>query len=379
MRILQLTQRFPPALGGVEEHVLQISHRLARAGHAVSIFTSDLEKDKPFVRLPSNPSFCLHGSGIQVTRFTAVRVFDLKHGVGIIIPQMLPATLKEKVDVVHAHGFGFWPTYVGMVKKLVDQTPLIITPHSNPGSRDFGLMDFRKLPLKEADQIIALTNLEKKHLIWSGVNQNKISVIPNGIDVDKFKPSSDVPTDRNLVLFVGKINIEHKGVDTLIKSVPLVLRSVPKAKFVLVGPDWGDLAYLKKLSITLGVEDYVSFVGSVSETEKIEHLAKARVCVVPSNIEPFGIVVLESMACGKPVIASRVGGIPEILRNKEHGILVEAGNPRMLSEAISFVLQDSIAATKMSEFARREAQKYTWDSVVAQVEKAYKKVCRAMK
>lgn len=371
MKILQLTQRFPPGLGGVEEHVFQVSQRLARKGHEVIVFTSDLEKDRPLVRLPRDTHFTAFSRHLNVFRFKALQLFNLKHGVGVIMPRMLRATLKEKVDIIHAHGFGFWPTYVGMVKRLLDQTPLVITPHSNPGSKDYGVVDIRKLPLRRADNLIALTNLERKHLVHLGIHPNRISVIPNGLDLEKFKMLSNVSNENNIVLYVGKININHKGVDTLIKSVPVVLRCVPDARFLLVGPDWGDLIHLKRLAFKLRVQSHVSFIGAVSEQEKMKYFGMAEVCVVPSNIEPFGIVILEFMACGKPVIASRTGGIPEILKDKENGILVHPGNPKKLGDAISFVLQNKAVATRMGELGKKEAQKYTWDSVVDQIEKIY--------
>lgn len=371
MKILQLTQRFPPAPGGVEEHVFQISKRLAQKGHEIVVFTSDLEKDKPFIRLPPDKCLPMDNERVNVCRFKALKLLNLKYGVGVIIPSMLKATLKEKADVVHAHAFGFWPTYVGMAKKIFDQTPLIVTPHSNPGSKDYGPLDIRKLPLKKANRLIALTKLERRHLISTGMGLDRISVVPNGIDLEKFRRIPNASDENNIVLYVGKIDIEHKGVDTLMKAVPLVLESIPHARFIFVGPDWGDMVFLKKLSCELNVRDHVIFTGFVSEKEKVRYYTIADICVIPSNIEPFGIVILESMACGKPVIGTRVGGIPDVIKDYENGILVPRKNPEKLADAISFLLLDKATATKMGEKGRKEAQQYSWSSIVDQIEKIY--------
>ena len=376
MKILQLTQRFPPAPGGVEEHVLQISKRLAKKGHEVIIFTSDLERDKPFIHLSHGKGLYLENEQINVRRFKAVKLLNLKYGLGVIIPGMLEAALREKVDVVHAHAFGFWPTYVGMAKKILDQTPLIITPHSSAGSRDYGVLDIRKLPLKVADKNIALTKSERKHLIFLGIDSEKISVIPHGLDLEKFRNLPEGRKEDNIILYVGRIDITHKGLDTLIKAASLILGVVQDAKFLFVGPDWGDVFLLKELACKLGVKNNVIFAGIVSEEEKLRYYMTADVCVLPSNIESFGIVILESMACGKPVVATRVGGVPDVIKDKENGILVPPKDPKKLADAISYLLTDKAVAVKMGQKGRRIVQRYSWESVTDQTEEVYWEVCR---
>ena len=377
MKILQLTQRFPPAPGGVEEHVFQISKRLARRGHEIVVFTSDLERDKPFIRLSNNRSPCFRDEQINVRRFKAVKLLNLRHGIGVIIPDMLRAALREKADIVHAHALGFWPTYVGMAKKTFNRTPLIITPHSSAGSRDYGVLDIRKLPLKIADKIIALTESERKHVVSLGIDSNKISVIPNGLDLEEFRGLPDGYKKNHVILYVGRIDTGTKGLDTLIKAVPSVLEVVQDAKFVFVGPDWGDMFFLKELAHTLNVETHVNFVGSTfDQEEKLRYYMTADVCVLPSNIESFGIVILESMACGTPVVATRVGGVPDIINDKENGILVPPKDPKKLADAISYLLTDKAAAVKMGQKGRRIVQRYSWESVTDQTEEVYWEVCR---
>ena len=97
----------------------------------------------------------------------------------------------------------------------------------------------------------------------------------------------------------------------------------------------------------------------------------ADVCVLPSNIESFGIVILESMACGTPVVATRVGGVPDIIKDKENGILVPPKDPKKLADAIIYLLTDKATAVKMGQKGRRIAQQYSWKSVTDQIEKVY--------
>jgi len=360
-----LTQRFFPAIGGVEEHVLQISKGLISRGHSVTIFTSDLEKDRPFARLKVSPRI-----DIDVKRFTAVRIVNLRYGLGIISPSMLLNALKEDVDVVHAHGFGYWPTFVGMTRRALDNTPLVITPHSNPGSKIYGFLDVRALPLKFADRVIALTLAEKNHLQVLGLNRNKIEVIPNGIDFKDYEGLKNMD-EGDIVAYVGRVDINHKGLDTLIKAIPMVLKKVREARFIIAGPDWGDMESLKKTASKLNVMERVTFTGSVPRKEKIKIYAMAKLCVFPSNIEPFGIAILEAMSSGKPIVATNVGGIPELIKNGWTGILVPPRNPRALADAVSYLLLNPDEATKMGERARAVARNYSWDNVVDKILRVY--------
>jgi glycosyltransferase involved in cell wall biosynthesis len=369
LRILQLTQRFFPALGGVEEHVLQISKRLVNAGHYVTIYTSDLEKDKPFTRLKGPLNI-----DMDVKRFTAVKILDLRHGLGIIAPSMLLDAVKYEADIVHAHGFGYWPTFVGAVKKALSGVPLVITPHSSPGSRNYSFLDIRMLPLKLADKVIALTRIEKEHLKSLGLDGRKIEVIPNGINFKDYASIKSFPKE-NIILYIGRIAF-YKGLDSLLEAIPYVLKKVKEAKFLIVGPDWGEVARLKRKAIELRIKEHVSFIGSVFGNEKLRYYAMAKVCVFPSYMEAFGIAILEAMASGRPVVATNVGGITELIDHGKTGFLVPPKEPKALANAISYLLCNPEIAMEIGERARLVARKFTWEETLHKTLNVYKCVLK---
>ena len=312
---------------------------------------------------------------VDVRRHTAVKLADLPWELGILPPPAVVATLRGRFDVVHAHTIGYWPTFVGMVKKALDRTRLVITPHSNPGSRNYGFIDARMVPLSYADGLVALTELERNHLISLGMRADRIVVIPNGVDCEKFQSYRRANrVEAGNVLYVGRIDLRHKGCDTLVRAMGRVLAAIDNATLTLLGPDWGDCRSLMALVKSLGIGDKVKYVGAVLEEEKLYHYAIADVCVIPSNIEPFGIVALEAMASGKPVVATRVGGLREVVRDGETGILVPRGDEKALAGAITYLLQHPNVCAEMGSRGRDLAKKYSWDTVAERVERLYSRL-----
>lgn len=336
----------------------------------MTVYTSDLERDRPLVRLACLPSVERGLENVTIRRFTAVKIANLRWGLGIIAPWMLPSALRLRYDIVHAHAIGYWPTFVGMAKRIYDGTPLVVTSHSNPGSRDYGAIDMRTVPLRFADGLVALTEAERRYLISLGMRRDRIVVIPNGVSWAKFQSRTKRRSDRR-VLYVGRIDVRHKGCDTLVKAMAIVVRKIPDATLILVGPDWGDGDRVTSLAKSLGIGGRVKYVGVVSEEEKVNQFAMADVCVLPSNIEPFGIVALEAMASGKPLVATNVGGLRELVRNGESGLLVPCRDEVKLAEGIVFLLKHGSVARQMGSKGRAFARRYSWQVVTDKVERLY--------
>ncbi len=195
------------------------------------------------------------------------------------------------------------------------------------------------------------------------IPKNKITVIPNGVDTKGFTPSGDkINLDGDpAILYVGKISLE-KGIDVLIKALRLLKDDLRKAKLHIVGSgSWMDRAIL--LAQKLDVHSYIRFHGKVPHSYLPYVFRGADIFVLPSRVEAFGIVLLEAMACGLPVVASSVGGIPEIVENSENGILVPPNDPVKLSQAIVEIHSDSDLRRKLSANALQTALKYSWENV----------------
>ena len=363
-RILELTQRYPPALGGVERHVEQLVRELAREGWPVEVVTTDLRRDRPFARGLAGPD----AGPAPVRRHRAVRWASAPHGLGIGAPGMLADALRTRADIVHAHAFGYFPTWAGRIVRDVRGVPLVITPHSDAGSGSAASHLYAsavaRSTLRRADRVVALTRLEAAGLAGLGVDERRIRVIPNGIDLEEFasltprRPATRPPT----VLYVGRLYPEQKGLETLVAAFASIARGHP-AQLRLVGEDWGGLARVRESAREGGITDRVVATGPLERKELLEEYARAEVLVLPSRFEPFGIVLLEAMAAGLPVVASRVGGIPEVVDAGTTGILVPPGQPAPLAEAIASLLDDPARAAQLGAAGRRRAEQYSWSRI----------------
>jgi glycosyltransferase involved in cell wall biosynthesis len=174
------------------------------------------------------------------------------------------------------------------------------------------------------------------------------------------------------ILFMGRLE-KIKGVDILIRSIPFVANSIPDVHLYIAGSgeEEGKLKHLVK---KLDIGENVTLLGFVSEDEKWSYYKSTDLCVVPSVEGPFGIVLLEAMACGKPVIASNVGGIPYIVEDGKTGLLFECGDIEGLTEKVSTLLQNKEMREKMGAEGLEKAKEFSWDMIAERTVELYKEV-----
>ena len=373
LRVLQLTQRFPPAIGGVEEHVLHLSRGLRQAGVDVEVVTTDLRRDIPFERLPPSGD----AYGFPVRRHRARKFAEVPHGLGIAAPAMLLDALASRPDVLHAHAYGSFPTWAASLARSLDGATLVITPHSDRGGPTLSKRTFDRIAprftLRRAARVICLTRQEAHHLVTLGVDEDRIAVIPNGVDLGEFHDLAD-HRDAGLGttgLFVGRLDSSQKGLGILVRA----LAALPHAaglRLRLVGEDWGASEALLRLASRHGVRDRLALVGPVPRAHLLREYARADFLVLPSLFEPFGIVLLEAMAAGIPVVASRVGGIPEVVVDGDTGLLVEPGDAEALASAMLRLAESPALRARLGTRGRKRACSYAWDHLVPRILAVYR-------
>lgn len=371
MRVLQLTQRYPPAIGGVETHVAHLAAELPRAGVRVEVFTSDLRRDIPFDRfrrpLPNGSS--------AVHRFRAVRAADLPHALGNIVPGMVPAVLGGRWDVIHAHAYGYFPTFAGTLGGLLDRGSLVITAHADPGRPSPEKRWFDRvvppLSLRRAARVIALTPSETEYLVTLGVERERIRVIPNGVDLAEFPaPREGGGEDGHVtVLFAGRCYPDQKGLEVLLRAMALVRSEGLRLR--IVGEDWGGHAVVSSLSRELNLGDRVTLVGRVDRPELLREFGRADVFVLPSLFDSFPVALLEAMAAGLPVLATRVGGVPDVVEDGRTGMLVPPGDAASLARALDALAADESLRRSMGRAGRERSAAYAWDAIVRSIKRVY--------
>jgi glycogen synthase len=360
VRILELTQRIPPSLGGVEQHVDHLARELLRAGFDVTISTTDLERDRPFARRRSVDA----PRPFPVRRRQAVPAFPAPHGLGILAPGMLRDLLRSPSEVVHAHGFGFFPTWAAALARRLGASKLVITPHADAGNRTRTSRAYARIvtwaTLRQADRIVAQSRGEAALLESWGVAPTHIEVIPTPIDLGEFPPSTVAKPSRArpVFLFVGRIYLAQKGLDLLVRAAALLGDAAPDLRFV--GPDWGDAARLVKLAWGLGIADRVTVTGPLPRSDVLREFRNANAFVLPSRFDSFPVVLLEAMASGLPVVASRVGAVPEVVGDGESGLLVESDNVEALRAAVARLARDEALRARLGEEGRRRVEQYSW-------------------
>jgi len=215
---------------------------------------------------------------------------------------------------------------------------------------------------KLVDKIIVNSNYMKDLVVnWYNLNSEKIVVIPHGVDFEKFNKCETRVTlsGEPAVLYVGKFS-EMKGLDILFQAIKELRSELPKLKLHLVG--FGNEELFKRLAKNLGIEDLIIFHGWV-EGELPAYYKAADLCVFPSKHESFGLVFLEAMASGCPIIATPIGIIPEIVIHGKNGLIVELNNPDLLAKTILLLAWDENLRKSISRNATETAKKYTWDRI----------------
>lgn len=211
-----------------------------------------------------------------------------------------------------------------------------------------------KWTLMNADKVIAISK-ESANNVWRIVSRN-LEIIYEGIDVEKFRPIKVAKPREVIILTVGiisKENVKRKGFDTLIRSVPFVVKEFNNVRFVFVGKKRDGYQILKDLAEKLGVLEYVNFAGYKSDEELLKIFNQCVIFALPSTHEGFPTVISEALACEKPVISTKLSAIPEVVVNGETGILIEdAQSHEELAKAIVTLLKNSTLREKMGKKGR---------------------------
>ncbi len=225
--------------------------------------------------------------------------------------------------------------------------------------------------LFRCDLVVALSKALWKRVLQLGVQPSKCLIIPNGVDTNQFVPIN--MKDREpLILFVGSL-IQRKGVKYLLQAMPEVFAAYPKLRLIIVG-EGPERPFLQQLAKELSIENRVLFIGFQPQQEVKKLMQRAKILVLPSLEEGMGVVIVEALACGTPVVASCVDGIQDVV-TPEVGILVPPANPEALSQSILEILRNPTRWAEMSRNARTRAEAcYSWEIIAKQYIELYQRI-----
>lgn len=369
MRILQQSVYYPPRLGGIENHVYNLANGLARRGHRVAVVTSRTEPDSPRRE---------EDGDLSVDRV----YIPGRHALGWIVNAIasIPAAIRRgwRADVLHAHTFQAVPPVLPL--RFLRGKPLVVTLHSSHFLRLVRKAAWRpllRLLLAPADLLLA-TSAELAEAGRRVAPHTPIEEIVNGIDTGLFRPAPPkIPRrEGRAVLIATRRFVAKNGVRYLIDAFPRILENCPSDLYLAgVGPEEADLRARVERS---GIGGYIHFLGGIANRDLPPLLSSADLFVIPSLVEATSLSALEAMACERPVAASRVGGLPEIV-DERCGILFRPADPEDLAEKVTALLRlpEAERAALGREGRRRVVERWSVEALVDRHEAYYRRVVEA--
>jgi glycosyltransferase involved in cell wall biosynthesis len=360
MRILQVVVRFFPYIGGVENTAYQLSRRLKERGHEVRVICADEPEGSP-----------AKVEGVDVVRLP----WQFKIGNTNVCFGLWKALRQEKPDVIHCH----LPTaiFVDMAAALSEATgiPLVMTYNNDlVGEGVVGILatayNRYRLPrvFANCDRIVVTNPLYPSQSPFLDPDDPKVVIIPWGVDPERFRFQEQLPAGPLTVGFLSLLDEYHryKGLDVLLQALP----ELPGVR-LRVGGAGRELGWYRERAEALGVADRVRFLGFVPDAELNDFYGACHVFVLPSTDgrrEGFGLVLLEAMACGRPVITTPIVGVAGDIERWGAGVLVAPNDPGAIAEALRRM--NDLPA--MGRRARRLVdERYTWDQVADAYEELF--------
>lgn len=378
LKILHVVPTYLPATryGGPIRSVHGLCKGLASRDHDVEVFTTNVDGSSES-NVPLNNPVDLDGVKVFYFRSPFLRRLYWSPDMGRALSRRIP-----EFDIVHVHSVFLWPTWAAARTARKFGIPYFLAPRGmlvrdlilrrSRVLKTIWIRFFERKNLECAAAVHLTTHMEYENLLPFDFRLPVVYEIPNGLDfVAEANPSMPQVNSVNgpFVLFLGRVNWE-KGLDRLIKA----WRDVPDMRLLIVGND--EENYTEQL-ITLaeecGVRDRIKFIGPMHGEEKRNLYHSAQLMVLPSYSENFGIVVLEALAAGCPVVVTEEVGAKDIVIESGGG-LVTSGGPKMLAAAVNKLLSDPARKARGEKAAEYVRDRYSWDAIAEQMELAYTEI-----
>jgi glycosyltransferase involved in cell wall biosynthesis len=376
MKVVFASSSYAPVIGGLEFNAHCLAKALTRKGVEVPVLTHCRGGDSSYtiegIKVYHVPFYVFRGTIKSFFAFLVRGVICLLKGIYLL------AILRPKI--VNVHFLGPNAFYVFILRKIF-RFKLVITLHGGieapkedlaetEGYWEAKILNWTaKKILRDADSIITVSKYVYDNLLaFYPELIDKCFIIPCGVELGNINRNN--MKQNNYILGLGRQRYE-KGFDLLIEAFGKISSSFPDIKLILAG-DGAERNSLARLAESLGLSERTFFYGEAGRSEVGELLTKCRFLVVPSRIESFGVVILEAMSLGKAVIASTVGGIPELIRDQDTGILVSPENTEELSRKMEYLLANENVVKEIGSRAAKAVEGvYNWDCIAEKYKKIY--------
>lgn len=359
IKILFPALHYPPVIGGIERWTCEVAERLAQKAEVFVITGKVNGESKEGIK-----------NGARIIRTGLFSLKNLSHSPSFYILSLLPffyykasRLIKERrIDLLHCTGF--LSGVVGYYLKKKYGIPYIITVQSLQENKP--LQKLKTKVYQNADHCIAASLAISKYFEKMDIEPAKISIIPNGINLNNFLNINKGKKRKELgfreedfvVVVVARLE-KVKGIEYLIKAMK-------NFQLLIIG-DGSERANLENLVSELGFEDRVIFLGALLNEQLPEYLSVGDCFCLPSLEEGFGIVVLEAMAAGLPVVATKVGGLRDLIQDGKTGIFIPPKDPLAIERAMQRLYEHRILGQELAENAKIGLEEYDWDNIAEKV------------
>ena len=381
LKIAMLTTTFFPQVGGAEYQVKGLAEELAKRGHEVYLFTP--YEAEEFIEKNENDFL----KNIALRKRGANSFSDAFR----MIYRFTKTIKRIKPDIVHAH-YAFSAGFLAVITKPIHKAPVVITSHGEDiqvvKEIEYGMRLKRhrrlliNLSLKWCDAHVLVSNSMKDAAIDAGSHEDKLYTIHNMFALPNMRINEEqikdvlrkyeIPSNRKILLSVSRLH-PTKGLNYLIESMKEVIHTYKDSHLVLAG-DGEEREGLEKLVNEQGLKDYVTFTGWVEGLEKLALIRSCDVFCLPSLKEGLPITLFEPMYYSKPIVATNVGGVSEVLG--ESGYIVEKANADSFSNAILKLLSDGSERRRVGEVVNKQISRFFPDNIIAKYEKLYRALIR---
>ena len=379
--------------GGQNVYVRQVGEALAQLGWDVDMFTRVADADKP--RLVQHQDYC------RTIRLTAgpetfIPRQEIFEHCDRFLEQVIKFSRQEGRNYALLHSNYWLSAWVGLELRRRLSLPLVHTYHSlgavkyqsvkEPPHTATRRLEVEKACLETAECIVATSPQEKEYLRSLVSSRGNIEIIPCGTDIDRFGSISyeqareklGFSPEEKIIYYIGRFD-PRKGIETLVRAVhQSKLRGQVPIRLIIAGAyrpgesDGDEKERISQIVEELGLSDITEFPGRISDEDLPVYYSAADVCVVPSHYEPFGLVPIEAMASGTPVVGSAVGGLNFTVVSEETGLLVPPKDEKAFAQAIDRILSDPQWRDQLGKKARKRMEaEFSWEGVASQLSDLY--------
>lgn len=351
MKILFPATHYYPVIGGIETWTQNIAEGLSEKAE-VFVVTGKVKNQKK--EEETNGVKVWRTSLFVLSNLSASPVFYSLSLLPFVFLKSLTLIKKEKIDILHCQGF--LSSLMGFLLFKLTKVPYIVTVQR---------LERRGNPVKEMVYRRALCCIGASRAIkgyFEALGAKNIEVVPNGIDLERFKNLEAKQHQGFIVITVARLE--------KVKGIEYLIRAVKDFQLLIIG-DGSERKNLENLAKSLNLGSNVRFLGSIPNNNIPKYLADADCFCLPSLKEGFGIVILEAMAAGLPVVATKIGGILDLIEDNKTGLLVEPKNSEEISQAVFKIYSQPDFAQKLVQNAKINLERYNWQNIVQRVYEIY--------